>query len=340
MRRVCIHGIRYIQARFRVRRKRKEFLRIRQAKLRPVVTTVASVLGLIPLPEHRYYLVATVIEDETERQCYYYSTDLFHSGEGVDKTFMFGGVSGFSSIVFNLFLAADRLVKESKDVFLGQASLKLENYNIWRVGGTFQLRMHEVEYIPMIEPTTIHPADYSTYLADVTIAFTVLHGTGLGSCCGNAYGSDITELSKILRAIPENSTVYPYTTATGSNVNAKQKAVSLTTPLPMKKMYVSLIQNHLYIHVRWGDKCKIVVNLEEYDSIRIKTGKKIVTFTLKKSGLPVLEYCIDDPHNVLAWTMAMSMINRAGRIKQVMSDVLLLKKSRGIGSKASNKRPI
>jgi hypothetical protein len=62
-----------------------------------------------------------------------------------------------------------------------------------------------------------------------------------------------------------------------------------------------------------------------------------VVFTLKKNGLPVLEYCIDDTHNVLAWTMAMSMINRAGRIKQVMTDVLQLKKPKT--TKASGKRP-
>lgn len=332
MRRVCIHGIRYIQALFRVRRKRKEFLRVRQAKLRPVLTKVVSIRGISPLLPRRYYIVATVIDDESERQCYYYSTDLFDSGEGVDKTFLFGGISGFSSIVFNLFLTADKLVKESKDEFLGQASLKLENYNIWRVGGTFNLRMHEVEYIPMIEPTSIHPAVYSTYLEDVSIAFTVSHGTGMACCCGSAYGSDITEVSKILRAIPVNSAVYSYTPATGSN-NSKHKSVSLTTPLPMKKVYLSLIQNHLYVHVRWGDKCKIVINLDEYDVIRIKPGKRVVTFTLKKTGLPVLEYCIDDAYSVLAWTMAMSMINRAGKIKQVMNDVLLLKKSRG-------KRPI
>ena len=302
-----------------------------------MIVTVAAVLGLTPLTEDRYYLVATAIEDESEKQCYYYATDMFRAGETVNKTVLFGGVSGFSSIVFNVFLATDRLVKESKDAFLGQASLKLANYNIWRIGGTFDLRLHEVEYIPLVEPTTVHPANYSTHIADTTIVFTITPGAGLGSCCGNAYGSDIYELSKILRAIPASAVVYPYSAATESTAATKSKSVSLTTPLPMKKMYLSLIHNHLYIHVRWGDRCKIVINLEEYDHIRIKPGKRNVVFTLKKNGLPVLEYCIDDTHNVLAWTMAMSMINRAGRIKQVMTDVLQLKKPKS--TKASGKRP-
>ena len=213
-----------LQVWFRLRRKRRVYMRKKLQKLRVIKITIEHAENLLVCGDktfqnsskaekaasNSYYVVIAAVDqargfhnqtwhDFSTTTSFPANSKLTHQPSvPFNSQHVLPGVSALQTIMLSV------IQKGKRDYFLGQVSLNLQQDNLWMKGGTLQKELEEVQHLVKDKSGQDMKFNYSpSPQGQLKIRLQVF--LGMKSECGSVLGSHIEDFIRVLSKLPATS---------------------------------------------------------------------------------------------------------------------------------------
>jgi hypothetical protein len=324
----------FLQIKFRINKRKQEFHRQIQSKLRPYKIHVSkcSELSLESYfnkkgiegasedeENHLLYAVVTVVDASKGQvaQTWKLNSDpvpVDHQQYSqvtrpVDLDFdvILAGVSGYQFIVLSLYLRSPC----SRDLFLGQTHIDLSEKLLWKKGGSFLNDLGAQDF-PVKDNLGVDIKTDIRHHPRGKIQFELIPVQGLSSCCGQLIAPSVDDLIRLISVLPK---CHGFTVPklTGNAMVSDRRKYAVTTGgsssggsgdlLHSRKTWISIVGGRLYMYTHFGDTYKLRLNLEHFTFLGGVRNKTVV-YILRAPEFPDLEFYSNIKEDELRWKCA------------------------------------
>jgi hypothetical protein len=235
----------------------------------------------------------------------------------IDEEFLLGGVSGTQHIVLSVFQKG----LNSKDLFLGQASIELAHDMIWRKGGNFLSPLTEAMYDIKDNSGMLMKCEPRQMPAGL-LEYEIITSHGMTTTCCTCYGTSPEDFLRLLlksdadlpgysvhhRAVqgrlfdPSKSLSSSSRSSSNSSLTSISGSSSALSPTPyvsekvttMRKMWIAMFMEKIYVFSHFGDQLKLVIDLKflniQYELMKNKDKLIYRIQSGSRSGLPDFQF--------------------------------------------------